>query len=178
MTSLTCRPLKHCTMGCCSTKDVRPPRDVADANKNLPVNEFFSSKKDLPADPAEYTQFKWAGAAVPCRVLSVYDGDTVTLGFRSSGGMLYTIKGRLEGIDTPELKGKSQEEKELAHQAKAILEKLILGKEVTAYFVCNDKYGGRAVVRLYTDKWESVSTYMLTHAPCRPYSGGTKSSWP
>ncbi len=162
---------------CCCRRSSAPPRDVLDANKGLHANPFFSTEKDLPADASKYEPFRWVGSAVPCRVLSVYDGDTVTLGFRSAKGALYTIKGRLEGIDTPEIKGKTDHEKELAQQAKAILEKLILGKPVTAYFVCNDKYGGRAVVRLYTEEWESVSAYMLAHAPCRPYSGGTKSTW-
>ena len=66
-----------------------------------------------------------------CRVLSVYDGDTVTVEWeeRSWFGLkkdLREIKVRLAYVDTPELRDKE----EGAREAKDLLEKLLRGKHV------------------------------------------------
>jgi micrococcal nuclease len=61
------------------------------------------------------------------KIISVYDGDTITalvdLGFRIN----FEIKIRLLGIDTPELRGASRPEGLIA---KKRVEELILGKEI------------------------------------------------
>lgn len=62
------------------------------------------------------------------KIVSVYDGDTVTalvdLGFRIN----FEIKIRLAGIDTPELRG---EERIAGVAAKKRVDELIYGKQVT-----------------------------------------------
>ncbi len=80
----------------------------------------------------------------PVKVVSVYDGDTLTVqvdvGF---GWKKEKLKVRLYGIDTPELRGSSPEEKVLSRAAKAAL----LGMLETAELVIlhsmtkPDKYG-------------------------------------
>ena len=61
----------------------------------------------------------------------VYDGDTVTLevdlGFHAS---MRKMKFRLLGIDTPELRGGTDETKAAARAARDYLRKLIVGKEL------------------------------------------------
>lgn len=164
-------------MGCCfSRKKQGIPPNVLNMHPGTKLDSpFFSSKASLPADAAAYTQFKWEGYTV-ARVLDVYDGDTVTLGFCLKGELV-TFKGRLMGIDTPELRSKDPHEKALALNAKNVLVNLILGKQVHVLFAGNDKFGGRALVHLYTEKWQSVSQHMLTMAPCQAYDGGTKKPW-
>ena len=66
-----------------------------------------------------------------CRVLSIYDGDTITVEWvqHSWFGLkkdLRDVKVRLAYIDTPELRHKE----EGAYEAKAVLEKLLQGKNV------------------------------------------------
>lgn len=48
--------------------------------------------------------FSLDGRTVPTKVVSVYDGDTVTLALALSPGQLFTFKARLSGIDTPEIR--------------------------------------------------------------------------
>lgn len=57
-------------------------------------------------------------------VLSVYDGDTITVNIEDCKYpvMCNKIGVRLRGFDTPEIKGKCPKEKELAQQAKKIAE--------------------------------------------------------
>ncbi len=156
---------------CCGPS--RPPSRVLEQHQNIKVNDIFNTSSNLPEDENAYETFTWTGSSVPARVLSVYDGDTVTLGFRMAK-RLVKFKGRLMGIDTPEIRSKSAEEKVLALQAKKILEDLVLHKTVYVWFAGNDKYGGRALVHIYTKDWVNVSEYMLKNAPCNAYDGGTK----
>ena len=52
------------------------------------------------------------------KVVKVYDGDTITIAakFPNTDGPIYRFSVRLDGIDTPEIKGKTQAEKDLAKQ--------------------------------------------------------------
>ena len=109
------------------------------------------------------------------KVLKVYDGDTITIGF-SLYGSLYRTQVRLLGIDTPELKGATEEERAKARAAKDALSELILGKVVLLRNTkTKDKYG-----RLLADLMLGevfVNSYMLEEGFARPYDGKTKSVW-
>lgn len=76
-------------------------------------------------------------------VTSVYDGDTLTalvdLGFHTK----LTIKVRLYGIDTPELRGDNREE---GLTSKKRLEELVLNKEV--------------ILKTYKDKQEKFGRWL------------------
>ena len=62
------------------------------------------------------------------KVIKVYDGDTVTVGFYlGDSDVPYRASVRLYGIDTPEIKGKSPEEKAKAKLAQQFLSSQILG---------------------------------------------------
>lgn len=85
-----------------------------------------------------------------CRVISVYDGDTLDLAFFENG-TLVRYKCRLAAIDTPELRSVDAEIKELAYRAKDYLNTRV-NKDPKAIlhvqFVDSDKYG-RPLVILY-----------------------------
>lgn len=112
-------------------------------------------------------------------VIKVYDGDTLTVGFRH-GGSHRPVKEsiRIRGIDTPEIRTRSEKEKELALLARARLKEVALGKVVTVVAPESDKYG-RLLCDLRTESGvESISDYMLQAKDiCRAYDGGPRQPW-
>jgi micrococcal nuclease len=55
---------------------------------------------------------------IPAKIVSVYDGDTITVRAHIWLGQAVETKVRLDGIDTPEINGKCDAEKTLALQAR------------------------------------------------------------
>ena len=91
------------------------------------------------------------GQRIYCKVVSVYDGDTIKVVFPiiGSGSMkLYKWNCRINGVDTPELRTRNNLEKKLGYKVRDKLREKILGKVV--YIVCDtfDKYG-RLLVNIY-----------------------------
>lgn len=110
-------------------------------------------------------------------VLKAYDGDTCTLGWVDHAGNKVRSSCRINGIDTPELRGSSAHEKQLGLLAKKRLEDVTVGEFVTIREPGKEKYG-RVLCDLQTDTIESVREYMLADPSiCKPYEGGTKQSW-
>ena len=68
--------------------------------------------------------FSFKGQKIKCKVVSVYDGDTMKVVFPLNNKM-YKWNCRLLGIDTPELRTKDKHEKDLAKIAKENLMKLV-----------------------------------------------------
>jgi micrococcal nuclease len=111
------------------------------------------------------------------QVLSVYDGDTITV--MLDLGMSITRKAscRLDGIDTPEIRTKVAGEKEAAYAARDRVRELILGREVTLQSMSKpDKYG-RLLVRVWAEDGVCVNELLLEEKHAIPYSGGKKISW-
>jgi endonuclease YncB( thermonuclease family) len=54
---------------------------------------------------------------------------------------LYRLSVRLNGIDTPEIKGKNDDEKEAAKAARNALSNLIYGKQIRLENIKSEKYG-------------------------------------
>jgi endonuclease YncB( thermonuclease family) len=89
-----------------------------------------------------------SGTESPCKVVSVYDADTVTVAL-PFGGSCYQVKCRLKGIDAAEIRTKNEEEKKVGLDGKKFLANLILEK--TVWIRCGDwgKYGGRMIGELF-----------------------------
>ena len=67
------------------------------------------------------------------QVIKVYDGDSITIAgyLPMNNSPLFRFSVRLNGIDAPEIKGKTEEEITMAKEARDALSDLILHKEIT-----------------------------------------------
>jgi endonuclease YncB( thermonuclease family) len=154
-------------------------------------NEMLSSVKDWTL--AEPFGIRWHDPGKLCRVVKVYDGDSVTLlwtNVERSPARLVRANCRLHGIDTPELRSRNPEQKHMAYTCRdalsnAILDQLVL---VTTHGISGlDKYGRPLVVlkvhprhtsnttKEVVKDYESINDWILHTLPgCKPYFGGTK----
>ena len=117
------------------------------------------------------------GTAIVSKVISVYDGDT----FRVDIDSLPPIVGknipiRLNGLDTPEIRGKCQYEKDLALKARDFVRnKLVNAKEIKLTKLQRGKYF-RVVADVMIDG-VSLEQELLDNELAYKYTGGKKSSW-
>ena len=96
----------------------------------------------------------------------IVDGDTVHIN---------GYKIRLEGIDAPEIKGKTQEEKNAAIISRDVLREKILGEIVLLKDVKTEKYG-RLLATVYLNNI-NMNEWMLTNNYAIPYDGGKKTDF-
>jgi endonuclease YncB( thermonuclease family) len=110
------------------------------------------------------------------KVIKVYDGDTFTIAFKLpyDTSPLYRYSVRLKGIDTPEMKGKNEDEKISAHKAQQALSDLILNKYIHLCNIDSDKYG-RILADVYLDNLH-INQWMIDKKLAVSYDGGTKIS--
>jgi endonuclease YncB( thermonuclease family) len=108
------------------------------------------------------------------KVIRVYDGDTFTMISKLpyTEGPIYRFSVRMKGIDSPEIKGKTMNEKELAIKSRDALSKLILGKIVVLKNATTEKYG-RILADVYIGEL-CINEWMLTNKFAVKYDGGTK----
>ena len=110
------------------------------------------------------------------RVIKVYDGDTITIAAKLpfDNSPLYRLSVRLNGIDTPEIKGKTEDEKTAAKQVKDALSNLILNKRVSLKNIQTEKYG-RILADVYIGELH-INQWLITEKYAVKYDGGTKKS--
>jgi endonuclease YncB( thermonuclease family) len=108
------------------------------------------------------------------QVIKVYDGDTITIASKMPypESPLYRFSVRLNGIDTPEIKGKNEDEKEIAKKARNELTTLIMNKEVTLKNVQSEKYG-RILAEVYLGDI-CLNDWLVEKKFAVKYDGGTK----
>lgn len=110
-------------------------------------------------------------------LLSVTDGDTFKARVPVWQGIEVTTAVRIQGVDTPELRGKCEHEKTLALKAKEALSEILnAGKAITLRNVDDDKYSGRVAAQVFVDG-ESVAEKLIKRGLARPYDGGKRSGW-
>ena len=68
--------------------------------------------------PAAATAAETIPGPINARVVSVYDGDTLTVDAEPWPGLTARTSVRVAGVDTPEIRGECQAEKDLAVQAR------------------------------------------------------------
>ena len=110
-------------------------------------------------------------------VLSVYDGDTITVMLDLGMGITRKAKCRLLGVDTPEIRTKSAAEKKAGYTARDRVRELILGKTVRLHSVAKpDKYG-RLLVKVWVHDGSCVNDLLIDEGLARQYDGGTRVGW-
>ena len=112
---------------------------------------------------------------INARVVSVYDGDTMTVDAEPWPGLTARTRVRVAGVDTPEIRGKCQSEKDLAIQARDFVRSTV-GPQVQLTNVRLGKYAGRVVA----DVWVSgrkLSDLLIAENLGRPYDGGRREGW-
>ena len=114
------------------------------------------------------------------QVIKVYDGDSITIAgyLPMYNSPLFRFSVRLNGIDTPEIKGKNEDEKAAAKEARDALSNLILHKEIILKNVSTEKYG-RILADVYLDDL-CLNDWLIKERYAVKYDGGTKippASW-
>lgn len=116
-------------------------------------------------------------------LLSVYDGDTFKVNIKDAKYELFgkNIGVRVYGLDTPEIKGKTEREKQLAKQAKSLTAAILKSGKIVLRNVKRDKYF-RILAQVYvideTDSIEiNLAQVLISNKLARPYFGGKKESW-
>ena len=127
---------------------------------------------------SSFTQAKpQYGTVTVSKVISVYDGDTFRVNIDSLPPIVgKNIRIRVNGIDTPEIRGKCQYEKNLALEARDFVRaKLANAKEIKLTNLQRGKYF-RVVANVLVDG-VSLGQELLDNKLAYEYSGGKKSSW-
>lgn len=108
------------------------------------------------------------------RVIKTYDGDSCHIALFYKGEMI-RISCRVAGIDTPEIRGKTDLEKEWAVNAREVWKELTNDILVWVHIDKPDKYG-RYLVTFYTDDTEGqqLNQVMVDRGLACEYDGGTK----
>lgn len=116
---------------------------------------------------------------VRAHVVKDVDGDTFQVIAEIWKGTFVLTDIRVNGIDTPEKKGRAKcaYEAQLAEQASAATKALVEGKDVLLYNVQYEKYGGRVLGDVKTMDGTSVADNLIAKKLAKPYDGGTKQSW-
>lgn len=152
-----------------------PPRQIGllDTKSIFDSTEWLS-KLDKPIDWKDTIQF--IPPVEKGIVIKVYDGDTITIASKLPypESPLYRFSVRLNGIDCPEIKGKTESEKECAQIAKKEVSELILNKIVTLKNVETEKYG-RILADIYIGDLH-LNNHMIKKRLAVTYDGGTKIS--
>ena len=108
-------------------------------------------------------------------VLSVGDGDTIHVRARVWLEMDVTTPVRLRGVDTPELKGKCQAERDAAVRARDFLKQL-LGDQIVLVNIAREKYG-RPLADLRTTDGRDVAAELISAGHARAYHGERRTGW-
>jgi endonuclease YncB( thermonuclease family) len=144
-----------------------------------PSSNMSSEKAAAPSAPLEgllrwEDTVEWVFPITEGQVIKVYDGDTITIAARLpyDASPVYRLSVRLNGIDTPEIKSKNAEEKQVAKQARDYLASLILHKTVSLRNVQTEKYG-RILANVYLEEI-CVNERMVEQRFAVRYDGGTK----
>ncbi|MBK8159807.1 MAG: thermonuclease family protein [Rhodospirillaceae bacterium] len=114
-------------------------------------------------------------------VLGAIDGDTLKVHLPGLPMELQPMKVRVRGIDTPEIRGKCDREKQAANKATALTRFLISQakarkKSIVFSEIGWDKYGGR-LDAIVTIDGQSLGAILISAGLARAYDGGKRMGW-
>jgi micrococcal nuclease len=134
--------------------------------------------KNLEQMTTKTNKFSLNGYKTFAKCVHAYDGDTIHVVFKMPHSNEYNKWViRMMGIDTPEIKAKNTNEKQLAVKARDFLRDLILDKIIIIECLDFDKYG-RLLGNLFIEGNDvSISNMMIEKGYAKAYDGGTKNKW-
>lgn len=143
---------------------------------NIMIRKYFTSctKDNYFPNNDDVKWLSLDGQKLLCKVIDVYDGDTLTIVFPFCN-TFFKEKCRLEGIDSAEIRTKNIEEKKYAIETKKWLSNLILNKFV--YIQCGnwDKYGRLlGTIFLIENPNKSINNMLIENNMAYQYDGKTK----
>ena len=147
--------------------------EKSDPSNNIQTIDLVSL---MDADIKNTKWFDIKGFTTSAKVISVYDGDTCTCVFDTYGLGLYKHRIRLSGIDTPEIRGKSLEEKKTAITVRDFVREKILGKIVNLECKGSDKYG-RVLGVITCPSGEILNELLISNGMALKYDGGKKTEF-
>ena len=120
-------------------------------NEEIKINDDINMFENCTGDNVPWLSLN--GITCQCKVVDVYDADTVTI-VLPFNNELYRVKCRLLGIDITEKRTKNLDEKKVALEATEWLSVLI--KDKVIWVKCGNwgKYGGRMLGTLYMSEDE------------------------
>jgi len=109
-------------------------------------------------------------------VVSVYDGDTFKINLNCSLAVYCEkMPVRVLGVDCPEIKGKTEKEKQLARKAKAFTKDFLANGPISLTECSRDKYF-RLLCKVKNAQGQNLADELIKRDLGYPYYGGTKST--
>lgn len=105
----------------------------------------------------------------------MYDGDTLTVDAEPWPDVTIRARVRVAGVDTPEIQGKCQAEKDKAVRARDFV-RATVGASVQLTDVRPGKYAGRVIADVWTGG-RKLSELLIAEDLGRPYHGGRREGW-
>ena len=148
------------------------------ASRNMFSRLHQNDREILSQMTTKINKFSLNGYTTFAKCVHVYDGDTIHVVFKMpNSNECYKWIIRMIGIDTPEMKTKNTNEKQLAIKARDFLRSLILDKIIMVECLDFDKYG-RLLGNLYVEGNETtISNQMIEKGYAKAYDGGTKAGF-
>lgn len=111
-------------------------------------------------------------------ILKVVDGDTIDVTICNVHPIIgQAISVRVDAIDTPEIRGKCEAEKQLAIKAKnTVISILPIGSQITLKNIKRDMYF-RLLAKVILPDGTNLASELIKLDLARPYDGKTKQSW-
>jgi endonuclease YncB( thermonuclease family) len=135
-----------------------------------------SAPSDGTAPANERLAAEALAGPVAATVERVIDGDTIEVRARIWLGQSLSVRVRIDGVDTPELQARCEEEHRMALAARDYLAHRLTGAEVTLTRVVYDKYGGRVRANV-ADGNGDIARALLAAGFARIYHGERRQPW-
>ena len=109
-------------------------------------------------------------------VASIYDGDTFKINLNCSLAVYCEkVPVRVRGVDTPEIKGKTEREKKLAQKAKEFAKEFLSQEPINLSNCSRDKYF-RLLCDVKNGQGKDLAQELIKRDLGYSYDGGTKSN--
>jgi len=116
--------------------------------------------------------------AIPGRVGYIIDGDTFSCAVKIDEDIEISARVRIRNVDTPEIHGDCEYERNMAQRAKERLGQIIpSGTMVDLTNIKDDKYLGRIDANVTDAKGRDVGNVLIQEGLGRGYSGGRRKPW-